>query len=70
MTRNKACEVARLKSLNGYVQHVNLVGEDDCGVYYIPNYIVSDWYDSGTTVVSYENGKELSEDLMKGQDDV
>ena len=48
--RAVVCEYARKDSENGYVQHVNyLQGE---------TYVVSDWYD-GSTVASFENGREL-----------
>jgi hypothetical protein len=48
----QAIELAKAKSAKeGVVQHVNQ-REDG-------SYEVSDWYDSGTTVFSYENGEEL-----------
>lgn len=45
---------AQEQSKGGYVQHVNcvVVGSDI-------TYLVSDWYDSDTTVISFENGEEL-----------
>ncbi len=50
MTLHEARTAARVASLNGYVQHVNMF---DNGVYYI-----SDWY-GDCTVCSFENGREL-----------
>lgn len=58
MTLIEATEKAKLESKNGYVQHVN------CDIYYnqdgtiTHNYVVSDWYDN-STVISFENGREL-----------
>jgi len=40
-----------MSSEEGYVQHVNKTEN---------GYEVSDWYDSDTTVVSYENGEEIN----------
>lgn len=65
MTLETARTKAKIESQNGYVQHVNKLdpatsderyrGKND------PNadYLVSDWYDSDTTVASFENGREL-----------
>ena len=46
-----AKQEAQENSKEGYVQHVNKT--DD-------GYEVSDWYDSDTTVCSYENGEEIN----------
>lgn len=46
-----AKDEARMNSEEGYVQHVNKTEN---------GYEVSDWYDSDTTVVSYENGEEIN----------
>lgn len=57
MTFYEACDKAQNESKNGYVQHVNrsyFDRDSDC-----IDYSVSDWYDSDTTVKSYENGREL-----------
>jgi hypothetical protein len=53
-------EQAKEKALNiskeeGVVQHVNQVSDN--------NFKVSDWYDSDNTVVSFENGKQLNENI-------
>ena len=58
MSYNEAINKARKLSKNGYVQHVNrivIADRYDFSGYY---YIVSDWYDD-TTVISFENGREL-----------
>jgi len=47
----KACNQAYKESKNGYVQHVNRTKD---GAYY-----VSDWYNSDSTVASFENGRKL-----------
>ena len=46
-----AKQEAQENSKEGYVQHVNKTEN---------GYEVSDWYDSDTTVVSYENGEEIN----------
>ena len=46
-----AKDEARMNSEEGYVQHVNKTEN---------GYEVSDWYDSDSTVVSYENGEEIN----------
>jgi hypothetical protein len=57
LTENKNMELesakdeAKMSSEEGYVQHVNKTEN---------GYEVSDWYDSDTTVVSYENGEEIN----------
>lgn len=52
MNLHEAITKAKLESMQGYVQHVNLTNGGK-------SYIVSDWYDSDTTVASYENGRKL-----------
>lgn len=47
------------QSKNGYAQHVNACADD----YSTHEYYVSDWYDYELTVISYENGRLLSENL-------
>jgi hypothetical protein len=56
-----AKQEAQENSKEGYVQHVNKT--DD-------GYEVSDWYDSDTTVCSYENGEEINnrEDMFMGDE--
>lgn len=56
-TREEAEEVARQESKEGHVVHVK---EHEDGIY-----TLSDWYDSGTTVASFENGRSLSENTKK-----
>lgn len=46
-----AKDEARMNSEEGYAQHVNKTAN---------GYEVSDWYDSDSTVVSYENGEEIN----------
>lgn len=50
MSLEFATQTAKRRSLNGYVQHVNKMSEN--------NYYVSDWF-GDSTVISFENGKEL-----------
>lgn len=57
--RAAACERARIESQNGYVQHVNRSCVVGYGVPTTYRYTVSDWYDSDTTIASFENGKQL-----------
>lgn len=61
--RYKKVHKSRVKKINegleefngeeGVVQHVNSIGND--------RYEIADWYDSDSTVCSYENGRELNE---------
>lgn len=62
MTLQAAKQKAQAESRNGYVQHVNrtVASSDLRGLAANPEYFVSDWYDSETTVASYENGKPLN----------
>jgi len=46
-------EAMRISKEEGVAQHVNMVSDN--------NYKVDDWYDNDTTVVSYENGRQLNE---------
>jgi len=46
-------EAYRISKEEGVTQHVNSRGKD--------SYVVSDWYDSDSTVYSYENGRSLNE---------
>ena len=46
-------EAQRISGEEGVAQHVNQVGND--------SYNVSDWYDSDSTVASFENGRPLNE---------
>lgn len=46
-------EAMRISKEEGVAQHVNMVSDN--------NYKVGDWYDNDTTVVSYENGRQLNE---------
>ncbi len=60
MKLKEAKEKARIESLNGYVQHVNIAGKwvnKSEGKTEL-DYKVSDWF-CDSTVASYENGKEL-----------
>lgn len=57
MTLKQATEKAREESKNGYVQHVNTYEYEHAPG--IIHYLVSDWYDSERTVISFENGREL-----------
>ena len=44
-------EALRISKKEGVVQHVNTIKNG--------RYEVSDWYDSDTTVASYENGRQI-----------
>jgi hypothetical protein len=50
-------EAQRISKEEGVSQHVNKIGNI---------YKVEDWYDSDTTVASYENGRSLRESNLKG----
>lgn len=62
MTLKDAINAARIESRNGYVQHVNrhtpITSHD--GTEPDVEYVVSDWYNSNTTVASFEGGLEIS----------
>jgi len=50
MTKPEAIELAKEQSRDGCVQHVDYQTRCD-------NYIVTDWYDSSSTIASFVNGK-------------
>lgn len=50
-------EALRISKEEGVVQHVNSIDND--------RYKISDWYDSDSTICSYENGRELNEGVPK-----
>lgn len=58
MSLEDAMREAYKESLNGYVQHVDDTGD---GVFFE----VSDWYDSETTVVSFENGEKFNDNTAE-----
>ena len=51
MNLKDAMEYAKSESENGYAQHVNKISNND--------YQVEDWFDSESTVVSFEDGEQL-----------
>lgn len=67
MTLSQAIEWAREESKGGFVQHVNRIDPLVADPRYVAkggdpaegDYLVSDWFDSDTTVKSFENGKEV-----------
>jgi len=50
MTKSEAIEMAKFQSMDGCVQHVDYQTRCD-------NYIVTDWYDSSSTIASFVYGK-------------
>jgi hypothetical protein len=62
MTLEEAITKAKDNSRNGYVQHVCKMNPESAKYRGVEagreDYVVSDWYD-GTTVVSFENGRQL-----------
>ena len=58
MSYADAIDKAREESKKGYVQHVNQVTNHINSYASYIQYVVSDWLDD-STVISFENGKEL-----------